>query len=83
MPTFFGEVGAGEDRHVVIGCQEDRKRPATSAFRQHGVHVLVDLVEIRAFFLVDLDVNKVAVHKISSFGIFEGFMRHNMAPMTS
>ena len=46
-----------------------------------GVHV--DFVDIGALLAINLDIDKMLVHELSSFSIFETLMGHYMAPVTS
>ena len=69
-------------KRLAIRRQEHRQRPATSAARDQLVRGLVDLVDIRAFFAIDLDVDEVRVHQRRGVFIFEAFVRHHVTPVT-
>ena len=76
----FRQVGGGEEGFLV-GGHEDCQRPAPTAAedlrRQHVV-----LVDIRPFFAIDFDGDAAAPERRRDFGIFEGFVFHDMAPVT-
>ena len=57
------EVGAAEERPLVVGREEHRQRPAAAALRQHLVRELVDLVEVGPLLAIDLDVDEQLVHQ--------------------
>src|ERR1700683_5111415 len=42
---------------------------------------LIDFVQIRPLFAIDLDVDEPAVHQCGGRGVFEGFVRHDVAPV--
>lgn len=42
----------------------------------------VDLVNVRPFFPIDLDIDVVGIHQVGNVGIFEAFVRHDVAPVT-
>ena len=67
----IGEIGAAEIRHLVVGRQEHGQRPAAVGLGQQLVRGLVDLVEVRALFAVDLDVDEQAVHERGDVGVLE------------
>ena len=60
--------------------EKHRHWPAAAARRQlNGCHVY--RIEVRAFFAVDLDVDKVFVHQAGSGFVFKRFMGHHVAPV--
>ncbi|MBB3710205.1 hypothetical protein FHS67_006566 [Aminobacter aminovorans] len=50
-------------------------------FAHAGERRHVDLVDIRPFLAVDLDVDEESVHDFGDFGVLEAFMRHDVAPV--
>ena len=75
------KIGAAPERFS-RGRQEHGQGPAAllshQTQRRH-----IDRVNVRAFFPVHLDIDEQLVHQVSDGGIFETFMGHDMAPMTS
>jgi hypothetical protein len=55
-------------------------QPATPGRCLHKSHV--NAIDIRPFFAVDFDVHELTVHDFGRPWILEGFVRHDMAPMT-
>ena len=41
----------------------------------------IDVIDIRPFLAIDLDVHEELVHHRRCFGVFETLMRHHVAPM--
>ena len=78
---FRREIGAAPER-LAVRRQEHGQRPA-ALFAQQRQGELVDLVDIRPLFAVDLDVDEVAVHCRSNAVVLEALMRHDMAPVAS
>ncbi len=75
----LGEVGAAPDR-LAVRRQEHGERPAALlAESMEGAHV--DLVDVRPFFAIDLDIDEQAVHDGRRLGILEAFVGHDMAPV--
>src|SRR5262249_52866506 len=57
VALLLGEIGAAEKGRA-FWREEHGERPAAGALREHLVRELVDLVEVRAFLAVDLDVDE-------------------------
>ena len=76
----LGKIGAAVKRRTVRS-QEHRQRPAAAALCQQVMRILVDLVEVGAFFPVHLDIDEMPVHHRRHFFILETFMRHHVAPV--
>ena len=75
------EIGAAEIRHLILRGEEHGQRPAAVGLREQLVGGLIDLVEVGAFFAIDLDVDEQAVHERGDGRIGEGLVGHHMAPM--
>ena len=76
-----GKVGAAEEGNAVLVVEEHRQRPAPAAPGEQVLRALVDLVEVRALFAVDLDVDEEPVHELRGIRILEGLVRHHVAPV--
>ena len=64
-----------------VRCEKNRHRPATSTGHHlYGLHV--DLIEIRTFFAIDFDADKVLIESRGDRVAFETFVLHHVAPMT-
>ncbi len=74
------EIGAREDGHL-LGCEKDGQGPAARGSRHQLMGRLVNLVEIRAFFPVHLDIHEQRVHQLGRRLVFERLMCHDMAPV--
>ena len=60
--------------------QEYAHRPAPlPGHSDHGIHV--NTVQVRSFFPVHFDIDKMLVHHPGGVWVFEGFMFHDMAPV--
>ena len=65
---------------LLLGREEDRERPAAAAAEElHGE--LVDLVEIRALFAIDLHAHEELVHAPRDVLVLEGLALHHVAPV--
>ena len=82
MTRLTRKIGAGEKRRVIVRREKDRQRPAAGALAQKLMRGLIDLVEIRSLLAIDLDVDEQPVHQLSRRRVFEGLVRHHMAPVT-
>src|SRR5205814_7519681 len=77
---LFGKISSSKIR-LALRREKHRKRPSTVvAERVRGG--LIDLIEIGAFFTINLDVDEKLVHERGRFRIREALLIHNMAPMT-
>jgi hypothetical protein len=76
------EVGAAEERPLVVVHQEHGQRPAAGAARQQLLALLVDAIEIGPLLAIDLDVDVERIHKLRGRRVLERFVRHDVAPMT-
>ena len=79
--SIFGRKVCASKNRLAIRQEKDGQRPAAAA-RHHlnGAHI--DLVEVRPFLSVDLDVNEVLVHDLRDRRVLEGLVFHHMAPVT-
>ena len=79
--SIFGRKVCASKNRLAIRQEKDGQRPAAAA-RHHlnGAHI--DLVEVRPFLPVDLDVDEVLVHHLRDGGVLEGLVLHNVAPVT-
>ena len=82
------QVVAGRRREIrppvkrfLVRRQKHRQGPPAAPSQKHLRGLLVDIVQVRALFSIDLHVNEVLVHEPSNFEIFEKFMCHDMAPV--
>ncbi len=76
---FLRKIGAGKEG-LAPGREEHGERPA--ALRAHGLgRGLVELVDIGAFFAIDLHIDEQRIHQRRGFGIREAFVVHHMAPV--
>ena len=74
------EVGTSPE-WLQFCIEEHGQRPA--ALLPHVVkRVHVDLVDVRTFFPVNLDVDEVPVHQVCCFRILEALVGHDVAPVT-
>ena len=68
------------DKRLQVRRQPDAHRPAaTAGGRLHKSHV--NAIDIGAFLAIDFDVHKLAIHDRGHLFAFEGFMRHDVAPV--
>jgi len=75
------EIRPAEERPPIRRIQEHGERPAARLLGDHLLRGLVDLVEVRPLFAVDLDVHEQAIHHRRGLGVLEGFVGHHVAPM--
>ena len=73
------EISAG-DEGFAAGREEHGERPA-ACVTESGRGRLVDLIDVGAFFTVDLDVDELLVHERGDFRIAEALLVHDMAPV--
>ena len=79
---FLREVGAAEERPLVVVRQEHGERPAAAVLGEHLLRDLVDPVDVRTLFPIDLDVDEVLVEKPCGGLVFEALFPQSVAPMT-
>src|SRR4030042_2018799 len=80
MPTGGWVVGATVERGAVWS-EKYTHWPATLTGEGYD-EAHIDAVQVGALFPVHLEVDEMAVHQLCNPGILEGFVSHNMAPMT-
>ncbi len=73
------KIGAAPER-LAIGREEHGQGPA-AGFAEELEGRLIDGVDIRPLFAIDLDVDEELIHHPRGLGILEAFMGHHMAPM--
>jgi hypothetical protein len=73
------KVGAAIEGPAV-GRAEGREGPS-AVTREAGHRVHVDLIDVRAFLAIDLDVHEQLVHERRRLGVLEGFVGHHVAPV--
>ena len=75
----LGEIRAAPHR-LAVGREEHGERPAALlAERMERRHV--DLIDVRAFLAIDLDVDEEVVHHRGGRRILEALVRHDVAPV--
>ena len=79
MGRAWGKIGSAKKRIQGWGQKNGERPPALPGHGDDGRHVKA--VEVGAFFAVNLDVDESAVHQGSGFGVFEGFVGHDMTPV--
>ena len=82
MAGLGRKIGAGVERPLIVVHQKHRQRPATAATAEHLLCQLVELVDVRPLFAIDLDIDEALVHERRRGFILEGFVRHYVAPVT-
>ena len=76
------KVRAGKNR-LLVRRQKNRHGPAAVSLIHGDGGLHVDLIEIRAFFTVNLDADVVTIHERGDLVVLERFPLHDVAPMTS
>ena len=79
IARFFWKIGSAPEWFATRG-QEQGHRPA-AMFAESMQRLHIDVVDIRPFLAIDLDVHEKLVHDRGGLSIFETFMGHDMAPM--
>src|SRR5258708_30843844 len=82
VARLFGEISSAEKRRAV-GREEHGERPAARPLGENLVRELIDLIEIRAFLPVHLDVDEQPIHHLAHRPVFEGLVRHHVTPMAA
>ena len=71
VARLLRKIGAGVKRHEIVRSEKYGQRPAAAALRQCLMRELIDLVEIRPFLAIDLDVDEQLVHQFRGRRVFE------------
>ena len=58
VARLLREIGAAEERPLIVRRQEHRERPAARALRQHLLRDLIDAVDVGTLLAIDLDVDE-------------------------
>ena len=82
MARCLGKIGATDEGCLIIVRQKQGQRPTARSSVQHMKGGLINLVEIGPFFAIYFDVDEQRVHELGSGLVLEGFVRHDMAPVT-
>ena len=77
----LGKVRAAEEGDAVLVVEEHRQWPPPAAPGEQVLRALVDLVEVRALFAVDLDVDEEPIHELRGGRVLEGLVGHHVAPV--
>src|ERR1700730_3593214 len=83
IARLLREVGAAEERPLVIVREEHSERPAAAALREHLLRDLVDAVDVGALLAIDFDVDEVLVEDPRRSFVFEALFLKYSAPMAS
>src|SRR4029077_5339700 len=78
--VFRGEIGS-TDKRCELWSKPYAHGPAAAA-RCCLEKGHVNTTPIGAFFAIDFNVHKLAIHDFGGTSIFEGLMRHDVAPVT-
>jgi hypothetical protein len=65
----------------LIGGQEHREGPSTTATDEKRNGRLINLIEIGPLFPIHLDIYKMPIHEFGNRLVFKRFFFHNVAPM--
>ena len=82
MARVLGEISTPEEGTMIDRREKHRQGPAAAALDQHLMCELIDPVQIGPFLAIHFDVHEQLVHDRGRGGIFERFVRHDMAPVT-
>jgi hypothetical protein len=78
--VFRGEIGS-TDKRCELWSKPYAHRPAAAA-RCCLDESHVNAIHIGSLFTIDFNVHKLAIHDFGGGSIFEGLMRHDVAPVT-
>src|SRR5215467_6972476 len=65
----------------LIGREKHREGRTSASPRKHLCRFLIDVVEIRSFFPIHLDVDEMLVHEGGDLVILKRLVCHHMTPM--
>ena len=80
MTIVQRKICAAEKGFCIRGKEYIKWPASASRNRLHGIHV--NMIEVGAFFPVDLDVDKMLIHQACHSFVLKTFPFHHMAPMT-
>src|SRR4051812_24189102 len=80
--TIFWRKISSPIKRFEIRSQKNRERP-TSASSHNLRHILINLIQIRSLFPIDLDIDKVLIHHFCHFLIFKALSLHDVTPVAS
>src|SRR5206468_11129620 len=78
--VFRWEIGSADKRFEVWSKPYTHGPAAAARRRLHEGHV--NAIHIGALFAIDFNVHILAIHDFGGGSIFEGLMRHDVAPVT-
>ena len=81
VARLLGEIGAAEERPLVVVSEKHGERPAAAALRQQLLRDLVDAVDVGPLFAVDLDVDEVVVEDPRGGLVLETLSFEDTTPM--
>ncbi len=76
------KIRATVKRPLVARVEEHGQRPAATTLCQQLMRSLIDLVNVGAFFAIDLDIDKQLVHERRRALVFKRFVGHDVTPVT-
>jgi hypothetical protein len=79
----FWEIGSADERRLIVVRQKHRQWPTAGPPLQQLKGGLINLVEIGPLLAIHLDIDEQLVHHPSGGVVLEGFVRHDVAPVTS
>ena len=71
------KIGTAEEWTLVVRVDEHRQGPAAGTLREQLVRRLVDLVDVRPFLAIDLDIDEQLIHHGCCCLVLERFVRHD------
>src|ERR1700716_53204 len=80
VARLLREVGAAEERPLVIVRQEHGERPAAAALREHLLRDLVDAVDVGTLLAIDFDIDEQLVEDACGGFVFEALFLEYVTP---
>ena len=81
VATFPGDICTCR-KWFLIRCHEYSKRPPAAAKIHHSTDTHINIVNVRAFFSVDLNAYKYLIHQSCDLRVLKRLVRHYVTPMT-
>jgi hypothetical protein len=81
VARLLREVGAGEERALVVVSEEHRQRPAARAACEQLLRDLIDAVDVGALLTVHLDVHEALVQQARGGLVLEALVCKHVAPV--